>query len=87
MGSNYIVFAVWSISAMLAGLYFPLDFSSKILKTISYLMPQKWFMRAVELLFVGDKSAYSMVLCITVSYLIIVISMGGIGLKIQRSDS
>lgn len=87
MGSNYIVFAVWCISAMLAGLYFPLDFSSKILKTISYLMPQKWFMRAVELLFVGDKSAYSMVLCITVSYLIIVISMGGIGLKIQRSDS
>lgn len=87
MGSNYAVFAVWCVSAMLAGLYFPVDFSSKALKALSYLMPQKWFMRATELLFIGDKSAYSMVLCITVAYLIIVMSMGGIGLKIKRSDS
>lgn len=46
MSSNYAVFAIWSISALLAGLYFPLDDTTKALKTVSYLMPQRWFMDA-----------------------------------------
>lgn len=83
MSSNYAVFAIWSISALLAGLYFPLDDTTKALKTLSYLMPQKWFMDASELLLVGDKSAYSMLLCVTVAYLIIIISVGGVGLKVK----
>ncbi len=86
MSSNYAVFAIWSISALLAGLYFPLDDTTKALKTLSYLMPQKWFMDASELLLVGDKSAYSMVLCVTAAYLIMIISVGGVGLKIKRYE-
>lgn len=87
MASNYAVFGVWSISALLAGLYFPLDGSSEVLKAISYLMPQKWFMRAAEMLLSGDKNVYSMILCITGAYLIVIMSIGGVGLKIKRSDS
>lgn len=83
MSSNYAVFAIWSISALLAGLYFPLDDTTKALKTLSYLMPQKWFMDASELLLIGDKSAYSMLLCVTAAYLIIIISVGGVGLKVK----
>lgn len=86
MSSNYAVFAIWSISALLAGLYFPLDDTTKALKTLSYLMPQRWFMDASELLLIGDKSAYSMVLCVTVAYLIVIISVGGVGLKIKRYE-
>ncbi|MGN0394047.1 MAG: ABC transporter permease [Coprococcus sp.] len=86
MSSNYAVFSIWSISALLAGLYFPLDDTTKALKTLSYLMPQKWFMDASELLLTGDKSAYSMVLCVTVAYLIVIISVGGVGLKIKRYE-
>lgn len=86
MSSNYAVFAIWSISALLAGLYFPLDDTTKALKTLSYLMPQRWFMDASELLLAGDKSAYSMVLCATASYLIVIISVGGVGLKIKRYE-
>lgn len=86
MSSNYAVFAIWSISALLAGLYFPLDDTTKGLKTLSYLMPQKWFMDASELLLIGDKSAYFMVLCVTVAYLIVIISVGGVGLKIKRYE-
>lgn len=86
MSSNYTVFAIWSISALLAGLYFPLNDATKALKTLSYLMPQKWFMDASELLLVGDKGACFMLLCVTVSYLIIIISIGGVCLKIKRSD-
>lgn len=86
MSSNYAVFSIWSISALLAGLYFPLDDTTKALKTLSYLMPQRWFMDASELLLTGDKSAYSMVLCVTVAYLIVIISVGGVGLKIKRYE-
>lgn len=86
MSSNYAVFAIWSISALLAGLYFPLDDTTKALKTFSYLMPQRWFMDASELLLVGDKSAYSMLVCVTVAYLIVIISVGGVGLKIKRYE-
>lgn len=86
MSSNYAVFAIWSISALLAGLYFPLDDTTKALKTLSYLMPQRWFMDASELLLVGDKNAYSMVLCVTAAYLIVIISVGGVGLKIKKYE-
>lgn len=86
MSSNYAAFAIWSISALLAGLYFPLEDTTKALKTLSYLMPQKWFMDASKLLIVGDKSAYSMILCVTVAYLIVIISVGSVGLKIKRYE-
>ena len=87
MSSNYAVFAIWSISALLAGLYFPLDDTSAALKTLSYLMPQRWFMNASELLLVGDKGAYSMLLYVTVAYLIVIISVGSVGLKMKRSEA
>ena len=87
MSSNYAVFAIWSISALLAGLYFPLDDTTKALKTLSYLMPQKWFMDASELLLTGDKSAYSMLLCVTAAYLIIIISVGSVGLNVKYPAS
>lgn len=86
MSSNYAVFAIWSISALLSGLYFPLDDTTKALKTLSYLMPQRWFMDASELLLAGNKSAYSMLLCVTAAYLIVIISVGGVGLKIKRYE-
>ena len=86
MSANYAVFAIWSISGMLAGLYFPLDDTTKALKTLSYLMPQRWFMDASELLLIGDKSAYSMILCVTVAYLIVILSVGSVGLKIKRNE-
>ena len=84
--SNYAIFSIWSISALLAGLYFPLDNTTKLLKTLSYLMPQKWFMDAAKLLLSGDNSAFSMIICITVAYLIVIISVGGVGLKIKRYE-
>ncbi len=86
MSSNYAAFAIWSISALLAGLYFPLEDSTKAMRTISYLMPQRWFMDASELLLIEDKSAYSMLLCTTVAYLVVIICVGGVGLKIKRSE-
>lgn len=86
MGANYAVFAVWSISALLAGLYFPIDTASGGIKAISYLMPQRWFLKGTEMLMVGDKSAYPMIACVTCAYLIVILSVGVIGLKMKESD-
>lgn len=83
MSANYAVYTVWSISALLSGLYFPLDATSAVIKTVSYLMPQRWFMKAIELLLAGDKGAYSMVLYITMAYLIVSVSVESIGLKMK----
>lgn len=86
MSANYAAFAIWSISALLSGLYFPLEHTTKVLNTISYLMPQRWFMDASEMLLTGDKSAYSMLLYVTAAYLIAMISIGGVGLKIKSCE-
>lgn len=86
MSANYIVFTIWSCSALLAGLYFPLDNTSGFLKAVSFLMPQKWFMDAAEMLLTGDKGAYSMLLCVTAAYIIVILSFGGAGLKIKQQD-
>lgn len=86
MSSNYAVFAIWSISALLAGLYFPLDDTTAALKNISYLMPQRWFMNVVEMLLTGDKRAYFMLLYVTAAYLIVIISLGCVGLKMKKSQ-
>lgn len=86
MSSNYAVFAIWSISALLAGLYFSLDNTTAALKTLSYLMPQRWFLDASELLLTGDKGGFSMLLYITAAYLIVIISVGSVGLKMKRQE-
>ena len=86
MGANYAVFAVWSISALLAGLYFPIDTASGAIKAISYLMPQRWFLKGTEMLMGGDKSAYPMIACVSCAYLIVILSVGVVGLKMKESD-
>ena len=87
MSANSAVLSVWCISALLAGLYFPLETSSPVIKALSNLMPQKWFLKASEMLIVGDNKAYSMILCITAAYLIVIISIGVAGLRIKRVEA
>ncbi len=86
MSANYAVFSLWSISALLSGLYFSLDATSMIIKAVSYLMPQRWFLRVAELLLAGDQGAYSMILYVTAAYLILCISIGSVGLKMKHCD-
>lgn len=87
MSSNYAAFAVWSISALLSGLYFPIENTSAAFRVISYLMPQRWFMQAGKLLLVGDKSAYSMLLLVTAAFLLVIISVGAVGIKTKKWGS
>ena len=87
MSSNFAIFTLWSMSSLLSGLYFPLDDTTQALKTLSFLMPHRWFMNATEMLITGNNGAYSLVICVTIAYLIITISLGGIGLKMKENEA
>ena len=86
MSANVAAFALWSMSSMLAGLYFPLDSTTKAVRTISYMMPQKWFLDATEMMMVRDNRVYFMVLCVTVAYMIVTVSLGSVGIKYKNYE-
>ncbi len=86
MSASYLAFMVWSISSMLAGLYFPLEDAGKVLKSISNLMPQKWTVMAAEGIMAGRSSAYVMILCVTMAYLLVILSTGAVGLRLSRNE-
>ena len=87
MSSNYAAFAVWSVSAMLSGMLFPIDDGSTVLRSIAYLMPQRWFLDAAERILAGISGAFSMVSSATAAYLIVIISIGSVGLKLKKQES
>ena len=86
MSANVAAFTLWSMSSLLAGLYFPLDSTTKAVKTLSYMMPQKWFMDATELLMVKDNSVYLMIISVTIAYMIITLSLGSVGIKYKNYE-
>ncbi len=86
MSANVAAFCVWCLSALLSGLYFPLDDSSDLIKALGTIMPQKWFLKGAEMIFTGDSSVYSMLICITIAYLAVVIGIGGLGIKLRRAS-
>ena len=86
MSSNVAAFTLWSMSALLSGLYFPLNYTTDVLKAISYMLPHKWFLDGTEMILVGDKMGPVMLLCVTVAYMILIGSFGSLGLKIKRVE-
>ncbi len=86
MTANIAAFAIWCMSSLFSGLYFPLNGASAGVKALSSVMPQTWFLKGVEKIFVGDNSAYFMLICIAAAYLIINLSLGCLGLKLRRSN-
>ena len=84
MGANVAAFSVWCLSALLSGLYFPLNDVSDLINMLASLMPQKWFLNASEKIITGDNSVFGMILCITAAYLCVVISTGSLGIKLKR---
>jgi len=84
--SNYIAFLVWCISDLLAGLYFPLDAAAGWWGKISMMMPQRWVIKAAEMLMAGKSGVHSMYILVVVSYLIIISSVGFMSIKIRKKE-
>lgn len=84
--SNYIAFLIWCISDLLAGLYFPLDAASKWWERASMLMPQRWVLKSAEMLMAGKSGVYSMFILVVISYLVVIMTVGLLGIKIKRKE-
>ena len=83
---TYAAFVLWSMSSALSGMYFSLDNASGAIRGMSYLMPQKWFSNAAELFYIQDKTVYFLLLCVTASYLMVILSLGSVGLKMRKKE-
>lgn len=86
MSASYLAFMIWSISSMLAGLYFPLDDAGRLLRNMSRLMPQRWTVLAAEGMMGKESSVYFMIVSITAAYLLVIISTGVVGLRFSRNE-
>jgi len=84
--SNYIAFLTWTLSCLLAGLYFPLDGASKWWEKVSMLMPQRWVVKSAEMLMAGKSGVFGMFLLVVLSFLIVISSVGLLGIKIRRKE-
>ena len=87
MTSNFAAFTVWCMSSLFAGLYFPLDDSTALIKGISYAMPQRWFMEGVEMFFTQDKMVYLFLAGVTSAYLMIILSVGNVGIRLRKQEA
>ena len=85
MGASVAAFGLWCTSGLFGGVYFPLTHTSSTLKTISFMMPQKWFLEGTEMIYVGDSHAFLMLICITLAYLAVVISLGSLEFKVKNA--
>lgn len=86
MSATVSAFILWTLSSLLSGLYFSLDAAGDAIKTMSYLMPSKWFLDATEMMMLGDIKVYFMILCVTAAYLIVTLGLGSIGIKIRNHE-
>ena len=86
MSATVSAFILWTLSSLLSGLYFSLDAAGDAIKTMSYIMPSKWFLDATEMLMLGDNKVYFMILCVTMAYLIVTLGLGSIGIKIRNHE-
>jgi ABC-type multidrug transport system permease subunit len=86
MSATVSAFILWTISSLLSGLYFSLDDAGEAIKTMSYIMPSKWFLEATEMLMLGDNKVYFVILCVTTAYLIVTLGLGSIGIKIRNHE-
>ncbi|MBP5181226.1 MAG: ABC transporter permease [Clostridiales bacterium] len=87
MTSNFAAFTVWCMSSLFAGLYFPLDDSTAVIKAISYAMPQRWFMEGVEMFYVKDTMTVLYIIGVTLAYLMVILSIGNVSIKLKKQEA
>lgn len=84
LSSSCVAYFIWVISAMLSGLYFPLDTATSWWRRISLLMPPRWVVKCSEMVMVGQSGAYFTFLLIVFAFIAIILSVGLIGIKTKK---
>lgn len=82
--ASILSFAVWVITALLGGLYFDINNASDWYKSVATLMPQRWSLKAASLFMNGNNLGYPLLLIVTVTYIVVILLIGVLGLKLSN---
>lgn len=85
LGTTFLSFTVWSMSCLLAGLYFPVV-SGSTLEKISMFTPQRWFIKSTEMFMIGTKGVFIQYTQIFLAFMIVFFTISMISLKIQEKE-
>jgi ABC-2 type transport system permease protein len=86
MNATYTVFAIWIVSNIMAGLYFPITSAAQWWIKASLLIPQRWVIVASEMLMTGETGVYAMYGLIVGCYLLILMAGTSIGVMVGKKD-
>lgn len=84
--ATLVTFALWMLSALLGGLYFDISNSAESFKRIATLMPQRWGLKVASVFVNGNSGGFPFILLVTITYTVILLVIGVIGLKVSRKD-
>jgi ABC-type multidrug transport system, permease component len=87
MNATYAVFAIWIVSNIMAGLYFPIASAAQWWVKASMLIPQRWVIVASEMLMAGKNGVYTMFALIICGYLLILMSCTSVGVKVGKKNN
>ena len=84
--ASILSFAVWIITALLGGLYFDINNASDWYKSVATLMPQRWSLKVASLFMNGNNLGYPLLLIVTVTYIVVILLIGVLGLKLSNRE-
>jgi len=82
--ANYLAFFIVTISALMSGLYFPLDITPEWMQNASLLMPQRWVVKTAEQMILGYSDCLPLFGAIVIAYMILFAALGFLGLKFNK---
>ena len=80
---NYLAFFITTISAMMSGLYFPIDITPKWMQNASLIMPQRWVVKTAEKMLLEANEAVILFGVIVLAYMSLMLTVGFLGLKLN----
>jgi ABC-2 type transport system permease protein len=87
MNATYAVFAIWIVSNIMAGLYFPIASAAKWWVEASMLIPQHWMILASEMLMAEKTGVYTMYALMVCGYLLLLMSCASVGVKLGKKNN
>lgn len=79
-------FIVWTGTNLISGVYFSGVEITGWISRAAFLAPQKWVMFACDMIFKGQNHVYPLYLVVTTAFIIVIISVGMVGLKVRAKD-
>ncbi len=79
-------FSCWALGSLLGGLYFDISQGTKTFLRVATLMPQRWGLKVASLFMNGDNTGYPLIIIVTITYVIVVLLIGVLGLRLTRKE-